>query len=187
MSCFFANIQSASNILKYFNFSRGIFTLKIDGSYLEDPVLSAFWSSISSVEFDALSTVEVEVDFLPFHIGSLQCSILFLNEHIGEFIYSIEAKSTLPLPFMVPFHKGHEGSRVTSATAALHSQGLLKDDNIIIYLHCEAEKSSDEELLLIAENAAKEKALGMCQISRSVKLMYYTNEIIFTIIFTLEK
>ena len=107
----------------------------------------------------------VELQFLPFEVGSRQCSLLFLNDDIGEFLYFIEGQSTLPLPTEVPFHREQQESRsqsrVTSALAAQHSQGVLKEDHRIIYLHCESDKESVEELNLPIRNIAKEKAFGM--------------------------
>jgi len=114
----------------------------------------------------------VEIQFLAFELGARQCSVLFLNEEIGEFLYSLEAESFLPLPTEVPFfydddnnttsnneNSHRTGSRVTSATAAHHSQGLLRDDNTIIYLHCDADKEHMEELNLPVHNYSRGKAL----------------------------
>ena len=63
-------------------------------------------------------STNLEIHFLPFTIGERQCSVIFVNESIGEFLYSIEAKSTLPLPNMVPFVKTSHSYRISSAAAA---------------------------------------------------------------------
>ena len=64
-------------------------------------------------------TSTIEIQFLPFHVGKKQCSILFINEQIGEFIYTVEATVTLPLSQVVPHKAGEEGSvRISSAAAA---------------------------------------------------------------------
>ena len=73
---------------------------------------------MSSVHLDANATTTVEIHFLPFNIGERQCSVIFLNEEIGEFLYSIEAKSTLPLPDALPFVKTGHSVRISSAAAA---------------------------------------------------------------------
>lgn len=80
--------------------------------------MSAFYSPISSVYLDANSSVTAEIHFLPFNVGERQCSVIFLNEEVGEFLYSIEAKATLPLPDTLPFVKTTHSVRISSAAAA---------------------------------------------------------------------
>ena len=125
--------------------------------------MSVFWSPDQSTDLGPYGSSEVEIQFLPFDIGTRQCSVLFLNEEIGEFLYSVKAESLLPLPTEVPFfyhdnNKQH-GSRVTSAMASYQSQGLLREDNSIIYLHCHAKKKTIEELAIPVHNYARGKAL----------------------------
>lgn len=92
--------------------------------------MSAFYSPVSSVYLDANSSTTVEIHFLPFNVGDRQCSVIFLNEEIGEFLYSIEAKSTLPLPDALPFVKTTHSVRISSAAAAgmdIHSFSKYTD------------------------------------------------------------
>lgn len=127
------------------------------------PVLSVFWSPLAIIQLDPFGNSNVEIQCLPFEVGCRQCSVLFLNEEIGEFLYSIETESTVPLPTEVPFHREQESrcsSRVTSALAVQHSQGLLIEDHRVIYLHCTAGVESVEDLNLPVRNAAKERALS---------------------------
>ena len=84
----------------------------------DTPKLSAFFSPTGSVYLEAHSSAEVEVDFLPFSVGERQCSVIFLNETIGEFLYSIEAKATLPLPSPLPYTPSSHSVRISSAAAA---------------------------------------------------------------------
>ena len=80
--------------------------------------MSAFYSPRSAVYLDAGASTTVEIHFLPFSVGERQCSVIFLNESVGEFLYSIEAKSVLPLPDIVPFLKTMHSVRISSAAAA---------------------------------------------------------------------
>ena len=84
----------------------------------DTPKLSAFFSPLGSVYLEAKTSGEVEVDFLPFSVGERQCSVIFLNETIGEFLYSIEAKSSLPLPSALPYTPSSHSVRISSAAAA---------------------------------------------------------------------
>lgn len=93
----------------------------------EPPLMSAFYSPVASLYLEAHDSANIEIHFLPFNIGERQCSIIFLNETIGEFLYSIEATATLPLPSEVPFVRTPHSVRITSAAAA----GL----KIFIYFH----------------------------------------------------
>ena len=87
--------------------------------------MSAFYSPISSVYLDAKSSTTIEIHFLPFNVGERQCSVIFLNEDVGEFLYSIEAKSSMPLPDAVPFVKTTHSVRISSAAAAGRISCLL--------------------------------------------------------------
>ena len=96
---------------------------------------------------------------------------MFLNEKVGEFIYSIEAEATLPLPSVLPFlPPERSSSRITSAMAMHHSQGGIKEDESTIYLHCEADEENLEELRLPARNDRKERAMGTKYVFTSVRL-----------------
>ena len=96
----------------------------------DDTQMSAFYSPISSVYLHANSSTTLEIHFLPFNVGERQCSVIFLNEEVGEFLYSIEAKATLPLPDVLPFVKTTHSVRISSAAAAGRSRnsenGIIK-------------------------------------------------------------
>ena len=110
-------------------------------------------------------TEAVEIHFLPFTLGPRQCSILFINETVGEFLYSIEAVSKPPLPSPLPFTLSPHSVRVSSAAAAARGQGVFGGDDRVVYWKCESKENFTEELVLPLENAAKEKALGMKHVS----------------------
>ena len=93
--------------------------------YFPEPALSAFSTATSSVTLGPSETSVVTVNFLPFQTGKRQCSIIFINEEVGEFLYSIDATATLPLPQMVPFKQSEHSVRVSSAAAAGEDKVLL--------------------------------------------------------------
>ena len=99
------------------------------------PLLSAFWSPSKTIHLEANSTGTVEIHFLPFDIGHRQCSILFINDQIGEFLYCIEANATLPVP-------------------------LFGGDERVVYWKCEHDESFTEDLYIPVVNEARENALG---------------------------
>ncbi|KAL4233464.1 hypothetical protein ACF0H5_008145 [Mactra antiquata] len=125
----------------------------------DDNLMSAFYSPISSVYLDAKSSTTVEIHFLPFNVGERQCSIIFLNEEIGEFLYSIEAKAVMPLPDAVPFVKTNHSVRISSAAAAGTGKGLFGGDDRVVYWKCEAGTELQEYLTVPLNNGARERAL----------------------------
>lgn len=123
--------------------------------------MSAFYSPVASLYLEAHDSANIEIHFLPFNIGERQCSIIFLNETIGEFLYSIEANATLPLPSEVPFVRTPHSVRITSAAAAGTGRGLFGGDDRVVYWKCESGQTLKESIHVPITNKAKERALLM--------------------------
>lgn len=81
-------------------------------------LLSAFHSPSQSVYLGANGSAEVTIHFLPFQLGKRQCSVIFINEEVGEFLYAIDATATVPLSAPLPFKASAQSVRITSAAAA---------------------------------------------------------------------
>ncbi|BFZ09423.1 hypothetical protein BsWGS_12463 [Bradybaena similaris] len=120
------------------------------------PTLLAFHTSMRSIHLDSFDAGEVRIDFLPFHVGDRQCSVVLLNENIGEFLYSIDAKALDPLPSYLPYTPNKNSVRISSD--AVTGTARAKDINTI-YWRCEAGCMLKESLLIPMTNAAKERAL----------------------------
>ena len=117
--CLIWNVWTFAKNRNIFVIKVSLFSLPFSPVISDDtPKLSAFFSPTGSVYLEAHSSAEVEVDFLPFSVGERQCSVIFLNETIGEFLYSIEAKATLPLPSPLPYTPSSHSVRISSAAAA---------------------------------------------------------------------
>lgn len=86
------------------------------------PKLQAFYTPMASVHLEALGSSEVEIHYLPFNVQEHQCSIIFMNESVGEFVYSIEATALQPLPSYLPYVPSKESARISSAAAAGKTQ-----------------------------------------------------------------
>ncbi|XP_071134806.1 cilia- and flagella-associated protein 47-like isoform X3 [Mytilus edulis] len=127
----------------------------------DPPMMSAFFSPISSVNIGPQETKTIEIHFLPFSVGDRQCSVIFLNENIGEFLYSIEAKSTMPLPAPIPFVRSQYSVRISSAAAAGTGRGLFGGDDSVVYWKCESGQTLQENIHVPITNKAREKALLM--------------------------
>ncbi|XP_033635373.1 cilia- and flagella-associated protein 47-like isoform X1 [Asterias rubens] len=121
--------------------------------------LSAFYCARQSLQLDSHSSAVIAIDFLPFHTGKRQCSILFVSESIGEFLYSIEAVAGLPMPSPLPYMPSKHSVRISSAAAAGNGRGVYGGDDRIIYWRCDSNSVLHEELVIPITNAAREKAL----------------------------
>ena len=123
-------------------------------------MLNSFWCPNDSVYLDANGTAPVEIHFLPFNVGHRQCSVLFINEKIGEFLYSIEANALLPLPSSLPHVPSSRSVRISSAAAARSAQGIFGGDERVVYWKCDSNETFTENLYIPLTNSAREKALG---------------------------
>lgn len=123
-------------------------------------MLSAFWSPAKTIHLEANGTEAVEIHFLPFHVGYRQCSILFINDQIGEFLYCIEANTTVPLPSHMPVAQSLHSVRISSGAAARSGRGAYGGDERVVYWKCEHGESFTEDLHIPVVNEAMENALG---------------------------
>ncbi|KAH9504693.1 Cilia- and flagella-associated protein 47 [Bulinus truncatus] len=123
------------------------------------PKLRAFYISSSSVYLEAHSTVEIEGSYLPFSVEDRQCSVIFINEQIGEFLYSIEATALQPLPSYLPYVPNKNSARISSAAAAGTGRGMFGGDDSVIYWKSEVGMTLKEVLQIPITNAARERAL----------------------------
>lgn len=125
------------------------------------PMLSAFWCPANTIHLEANSTGAVQIQFLPFDVGHRQCSILFINDKIGEFLYCIEANATLPLPSPMPVANSPHSIRISSAAAARSGRGAFGGDERVVYWKCEHNESFTEDLYIPLVNEARENALAI--------------------------
>ncbi|PFX34680.1 Calponin-likey domain-containing protein 2 [Stylophora pistillata] len=125
------------------------------------PTLSAFWSPIKNIHLEANCSATAEIHFLPFDVGFRQCSILFINEKIGEFLYCIEAIATPPLPSPVPVVASPHSVRISSAAAARTGRGAFGGDERVVYWKCDNDESFTEDLYIPLVNETRENALAI--------------------------
>ena len=123
-----------------------------------------FWCSSDNISLEAHGHAKITINFVPFQLGTRQCSVLLINEDIGEFLYLIETETTLPLPSRVPYVPSAHSVRVSSSMAALHGRGVFGGDDRVLYWKCDNNESFTENILIPAINVAKESALGGYQV-----------------------
>ncbi|XP_072178621.1 cilia- and flagella-associated protein 47-like [Diadema setosum] len=121
--------------------------------------IGSFFCCEQSIFLEGEGSGIVTIDFLPFYTGRRQCSVLFISEHAGEFLYSVEATASLPLPAQLPYVPTKHSIRISSAAAAGSGRGLYGGDDRIIYWRCDSNTVLNEELMIPTTNAARERAL----------------------------
>ncbi|KAI0223616.1 Cilia- and flagella-associated protein 47 [Lamellibrachia satsuma] len=122
--------------------------------------LSVFFSQKPTVYLPANKSAQIVVNFLPYEIGKRQCSIIFVNENIGEFLYAIEGVSTMPLPLPIPFKPMPGSIRISSAVAAAGGGNTsFRSSTTTIYWKCDVGMTVKEKLHVPIINTAREKAL----------------------------
>lgn len=120
----------------------------------------AFWCSDDNIQLDGTGSAKIEINFVPFQIGNRQCSVLLINEDIGEFLYLIETETTVPLPCRVPYVPSAHSVRVSSSLAAHHGRGIYGGDDRVLYWKCDCSETFTENIVITRTNLAKENALG---------------------------
>ncbi|XP_064627283.1 cilia- and flagella-associated protein 47-like isoform X2 [Lineus longissimus] len=125
----------------------------------DSPAMKSFHAPQSQIELDGNGTGTLEVHFLPFNTGKRQCSIIFISDETGEFLYSIEAMSLLPKACSLPFRSSGHSFRISSAAAAGSGRGQYGGDDSIVYWKCEVNQTLDETINVPISNAVREKAL----------------------------
>ena len=120
----------------------------------------AFWCSDDNIQLDANGSAKIEINFVPFQLGHRQCSVLLINEDIGEFLYLIETETVLPLPCRVPYVPSAHSVRVSSSLAAHHGRGIYGGDDRVLYWKCDSGETFTENILITRTNVTKENALG---------------------------
>ena len=120
--------------------------------------VSVFWCSTKEIFVGTNEDAKLEIDFLPFSVGNFQCSILLINEDVGDIVYSIEAEARLPLPSIMPFQSSSHIVRVSSSEDSSEKQ--FGFDLRTVYWRCSINEEVAESILLPMVNEAKENALG---------------------------
>lgn len=57
--------------------------------------------------------------------GNYSCSVILMNEKIGEFLYTVEVKAVYPTVSSLPFKPGKNNVRISSAAAASMYMGII--------------------------------------------------------------
>ncbi|XP_028379248.1 cilia- and flagella-associated protein 47 [Phyllostomus discolor] len=96
------------------------------------------------------------LSFVPFDMQKRYCVIILSNREIGELIYAVEGRVTVPLPSRLPIRTA---SLLQSNKYKYPPEDFNGEDSVL-YLKCKPRETMDVELILPLTNEAKEKALA---------------------------
>uniref|UniRef100_A0A8C9M843 Calponin-homology (CH) domain-containing protein n=1 Tax=Panthera tigris altaica TaxID=74533 RepID=A0A8C9M843_PANTA len=120
---------------------------------IKSTFIREFFCSTHTLHLGVKGTSSLELLFLPFDMHTRYCVIILRNKAIGELIYVVEGKGTIPLPSN--FHPTDSSTPLGYSSSPEEGR-----DNPVLYLKCELRQVLDVDLKLPLTNEAKEKALA---------------------------
>lgn len=123
------------------------------------PLPPAFWCAETEVHLSPGVVRTVEIEVLPLQPVSRHCCILLVSPQLGDFVYSLQASVSLPLPI-----SGADLDDVAKALPqslrTLPSTRTQAAPSSVLSLHYgDPSASLEEQLLLCAVNPQREQAL----------------------------
>ena len=122
--------------------------------------INVFWCSSSEIAVGADEQVKLTIEFLPFSMGNFQCSVLLVNEEVGDIVYSIEAESYLPLPSSLPTQPSTYVVRMSDYGGDGSRSNSFEGNSKTVYWRCNINDEISEDIIIPLINEAREKALG---------------------------
>ncbi|XP_029458968.1 cilia- and flagella-associated protein 47 [Rhinatrema bivittatum] len=140
-----------------------------------DGCLPQFFCSVRSLYLQSKTPTPLRVCFLPFALGIRYCSILLLNEEIGEFVYLIEGAGILPLPLpLLPT------SSLNILAVSSTAPGYIKSQPVQ-YFKCNQNSILEEQLKIPLINESREKALAIAAQKQMSALEYERRKVTGTL------
>ncbi|KAM4702008.1 cilia- and flagella-associated protein 47 [Discoglossus pictus] len=146
--------------------------MQLDQEY-QSKLLHQFFCPLNHISLEEFSSASLPIHFLPFDLGKRYCTVIFMNEQIGDFVYMIEGTgiSPLPMPFL-PL----DGLNV------LHRRSITPGSTKnVVYLKCRHKDILEETLKIPLVNEAKEKALALAAQMKMSDLEYERRKITGTL------
>ncbi|XP_038658216.1 cilia- and flagella-associated protein 47-like isoform X3 [Scyliorhinus canicula] len=135
-----------------------------------------FFCKMESLHLEAQGSSVLEVFYLPFYTRKCYCTMFFINEQIGEFVFCLEGSGCIPLP--------STGLHVFSPDAIQNycaASGSKIATQVVIYYKCNGTSSFDQELKIPLINEAREKALATVGQQQMSQLEYKRRKITGTL------
>ncbi|XP_072116671.1 cilia- and flagella-associated protein 47-like [Mobula birostris] len=143
---------------------------------LLDNWVPEFFTKVESLHLEARGSSDMEVIYLPFRTGKSHCTIYFVNEQVGEFVYCLEGIGGIPLP--------STGLEVFSSSAIRNhciASGKKNAAQVTLYYKCNNACTFDQLLKIPLINEAREKALAIVGQQRMSQIEYKRRKIAGTL------
>ncbi|XP_068035889.1 cilia- and flagella-associated protein 47 isoform X4 [Anomalospiza imberbis] len=116
-------------------------------------LLHEFFSPVEKLFLKGKGSAALDIHFLPFHQERRYCTVMLVNEKIGEFVYLIEGTGDLPLPSEWPALDSPNVLQATSEDA--------NAEQPVLYLKCGLGQTLEENLRIPLINESRERALAL--------------------------
>ncbi|XP_066563692.1 cilia- and flagella-associated protein 47-like [Amia ocellicauda] len=116
--------------------------------------LNEFYSPVETLLLKARGYDHLEIHYLPFHLGKRYCTVLLVNDQVGELVYSVGGTAGLPLPSLL-------GARPSPYVVCISSVAPgHRPDTPVLCFKCSARSSLEEVLHVPVVNVSWERALA---------------------------
>ncbi|XP_074672980.1 cilia- and flagella-associated protein 47 [Strix aluco] len=141
----------------------------------QSSLLHEFFSPMEKLSLEARSSAGLDIHFLPFNLEKRYCTVILVNELIGEIIYLIEGTGDIPLP---------SGLLPMDSPNVLHVSSTLEGPSAVepvLYLKCGLAQILEENLRIPLINESREKALAIAAQQQMSTIEYERRKITGTL------
>ncbi|XP_057901557.1 cilia- and flagella-associated protein 47 [Melospiza georgiana] len=119
----------------------------------QSSLLHEFFSPMENLFLRGKDSASLDIHFLPFNQEKRYCTLILINEKIGEFVYLIEGSGDLPLTSELPTLDSPNVLHATSEDECTAHP--------VLYLKCVLGQTLEENLKIPVINEPRERALAL--------------------------
>eukprot|EP00002_Diphylleia_rotans_P030530 TRINITY_DN6284_c0_g1_i1.p1 TRINITY_DN6284_c0_g1~~TRINITY_DN6284_c0_g1_i1.p1 ORF type:complete len:2909 (+),score=517.05 TRINITY_DN6284_c0_g1_i1:178-8904(+) len=131
------------------------------------PPPPAFFCKHYQIDLKDNQKHEIPIYFIPFQVGSYKCTVLFVDENLGEFCYEINASASLPAPMdTVKFSAKSQSTAEKECVVTHRNPHYEKAKSIItelMFAYFKEYMSKDANKDRSIKDRSKEKAMSKAQ------------------------
>ncbi|XP_059580365.1 cilia- and flagella-associated protein 47 [Alligator mississippiensis] len=142
--------------------------------------LQEFFSPACTLVLEGRSSAVLDVYFLPFNLGKRYCTIILINELIGEFVYLVEGTGGIPLPSgLLPMDSPNVLCNSSTSEGGVNEghSGVQP----VLCLKCGLTDILEEKLKIPLINEARERALAIAAQQQMSALEYERRKVTGTL------
>ncbi|XP_074889637.1 cilia- and flagella-associated protein 47 [Buteo buteo] len=141
----------------------------------QSSLLNEFFSPMEKLFLEGRSSAGLDIHFLPFNLEKRYCTVILINELIGEFIYVVEGTGDIPLPSgLLPM----DSPNVLHISSTLEGPSAMEP---VLYLKCGLAQILEENLRIPLINESKERALAIAAQQQMSTIEYQRRKITGTL------